>query len=245
MAKNDFVEEEIKGDKIEAFEEGERFTKNGEGRDDIRNGATYNTLAQFLKGIKEFGFSNGFVIKNRPGKKIDELRKLATGLINIKNMFEMFYQKVSTEGLNGITIGRQGDGKFRNTHLIQIDADHRTEIGDAEGITNGAIRMRVSRNGQDLEDRSGVYVIDRNLIRPGAEEEGTHIAMVAWGDASAQITYAATRESVRNSNGALSGGVRDIYVGPTGIFMYGLPTTNPAIAGALWNDSGTLKVSSG
>lgn len=29
------------------------------------------------------------------------------------------------------------------------------------------------------------------------------------------------------------------------VIMTGLPTTNPAVAGQLWNDAGTLKVSAG
>jgi len=31
----------------------------------------------------------------------------------------------------------------------------------------------------------------------------------------------------------------------TGVFMTDLPTTDPVMAGQLWNDSGTLKISAG
>ena len=36
-----------------------------------------------------------------------------------------------------------------------------------------------------------------------------------------------------------------ILMTPTGIFMSDLPTSNPGVAGQLWNDSKTLKISSG
>ncbi len=54
--------------------------------------------------------------------------------------------------------------------------------------------------------------------------------------------------SVSSGNGQdlmLGGASGGIYITPDGLIVVNLPTTNPAIAGALWNDAGIVKVSAG
>lgn len=49
-----------------------------------------------------------------------------------------------------------------------------------------------------------------------------------------------------STTGSSLGGSGDVSIVPTGnVLMGSLPTSDPVVAGALWNDSGTLKVSTG
>jgi len=205
-------------------------------RETRRRGSGFDPLAHVFRDVREFLFQNSFSIRNRPGKKIDPARKLITGLVNVKNAAEMFFRDASVDGINSITIGREGDGNSRNTHLIDLEADSRTEIGTKEGYVNGVIRMRVSRNGSDDENRSGVYVMDAATETDGGE--GTIFHAVAYGpEGEVRLSYMEDKDDdIRN------GTLFDIYISKSGISIYGLPTSAPAGSNHLYNSGGTLKI---
>lgn len=234
MAKNQFKNE------VEPFVEGERFyeTVTPEATRDVRrNGAGFDTLGNVLRGLKEFRFVNSFLSRNRPGRPVDDAEYLSTGLLPFQSMYEMFFQKrANAKNLNGITIGRQGDGKFRNTNLVQIEADHDTDIGDSRGYVNGVVRGRVSRDGADDLDRSGLYIFDRGT--ESSTREGTVNWLVAAGEGGqVRLSY------MPNKNGnPLSDATFDVYVSSDGITLFGLPTSDPGGSGRVWNSAGTLKI---
>jgi hypothetical protein len=202
-----------------------------------KQGGAYDTLASVLKGIKEIVFSTDFVMRNRSGIPVDLTKRLLTGLVNVKSSFEAHFQTPSDNGINAIYIGRKGDGNYRNTHFLDLSADHRTKIGTSEGYTNGVIRMRVSRDGVNDTDRSGVYVMDAGTETDGGE--GTIFHAVAYGDnGEIRLSYMTNKD-----DNIRSGTVRDIYISKSGIFMYGLPTSSSGLSsGAVWRDGTTLKI---
>ena len=69
----------------------------------------------------------------------------------------------------------------------------------------------------------------------------------------AQTTFSGPVVSQNGFQGAVAGAVAATTLNATGavtlsnasIKMTALPTSDPAVAGALWNDAGTLKVSAG
>lgn len=226
---------------IETFKEGERFYKETDiaaTRDDRRAGGGFDTLANILRGLKQLGFSNAFRMVNRPGRRVDEKKKLQTGLVNVKNAFEMFYADKSDDGLNTIVLGRQGDGKFRNTHLIDINATHNSTIGSKEGRNNGYIKLRVTRDEENpVSDRSGVNIYDPGTVND-VGLEGVVIQVVGQGtNGGVALSYISDKEDSPTS------GVPFILIDADGIQMFNLPTSDPGTAGAIWRSGGDLRIS--
>jgi hypothetical protein len=108
-------------------------------RDTRRRGGFFDPLARVLRGVQDIQFKNKLIMRNRPGKDLPPIPKQESGLVFFRNMFEVFFKELDepTEGLNGITIGREGDGKSRHTNLVQIEAKHNSTVGSAEGRNNG------------------------------------------------------------------------------------------------------------
>lgn len=220
-----------------------------------RKGSALEMLGHVYRDVREFLFQNDFIIRNRPGRAIDTtVSTTETGRVKTKSMLEMFFGEPSSQskGINAITIGRQGDGKFRNTNLIQLEANYDSEIGTTAGYQNGVIRARVSKDGSDERDRSGLYI-----MHAGTEVEGREGVI-------AQLVGAGPRGEVRltymeNLDEEIGGGRYSLYVSPSGIHLYrgfitmlriegdhvvmpNLPKVSPGGTGRLWNDNGTVKI---
>ena len=225
---------------VEQFTEGERFYKvvDPESTRDVRRkGAGFDTLGNFVRGLKELAFSNGFQMVNRPGRKINPTEKLATGLVNVKNAFELFYTKMSDDGIQSLIFGRQGDGKSRFTNLIDFAATHNTKIGSKEGRNNGYIKLRVTRDGENpVSDRSGVNIYDPGTVND-VGLEGTVVQIVSSGaNGGIAISHIAEKEDNPTS------GVPFILVDVDGIQMFNLPTSNPGGSGVIWKNGNVLNI---
>lgn len=209
----------------------------GGNADHRRMGAAFDILSKTLRKVVLIVFGNGFTIRNRPGLNIDRSQYLQTGLVDVKSMTEMYYEQESLNGINAIVVGRTGNGEKRNLHLFDIEADHRTEIGDGLGYVNGVIRMRVSRNGVNETIRDGLYVMDRGT--ESASREGSVNWLVAAGEGGqVRLSYMPNRDG-----NPLTDAVYDVYVTANGIFMFGLPTSSAGLsAGAIWNNAGVLTI---
>jgi hypothetical protein len=202
-----------------------------------RKGGAFHTLAHVMRDLRELVFTTGFIMRNRPGRPVSDDEYLQTGKLPFQSMVEMLFPNRANNGnLNGITIGRQGDGEFRNTNIVQIEADHDTGIGDSRGYVNGVIRGRVSRDGSDDMDRGGLYVMDRGT--ESASREGTVTWLVASGEGGqVRLSY------MPNKGGnPLNDAIFDIYISSAGITIFGLPTTNPGGSGRIWKNGTTLSI---
>jgi len=202
-----------------------------------RMGSAFDILAKTLRKISLIIFANGFNIRNRPGLNVDKSQYLATGLVDVKSMTEAYYDQASTDGINGLVIGRTGNGEKRNLHFMDMALDHRTEIGDSLGYTNGVYRVRVSRDGANEDLRDGLYVFDRGS--ESASREGTVNWLVAAGEGGqVRLSYMPDRDG-----NPLTDAIFDIYISSRGIFFFGLPTSASGLpSGAIYNSGGTLKI---
>lgn len=104
------------------------------------------------------------------------------------------------------------------------------EVTSVEGKANNSTRIEFSSNYSDY------YANTTNIMRVG----NGSLSVNPFGSASADfIVYADSGTSpILNIDVSANSG--------TGLISMGtLPTTDPAVAGALWNDAGVLKVSAG
>lgn len=207
-------------DDVEEFERGER-----------RYGSAFDTLLQVGRGTKELRFTNDFTIKNRP--------KLGDSPVRIKNMWEGYYNKPADDGINAIVLGRKGDGNFRNNHLIELAAKHSSPMSNDQGINNGAIKLRVTRDDEDPDfDNVGILVADTGTINKG--HDGVTIRLVPLGaNGGLLIGHTEDREVLPS----IASGIPIMIVDRDGIQYFNLPTSEPAFGDVMWNDDGILKLS--
>ncbi len=206
-----------------------------------RRGSAFSTLAHVFRDVRELVFTTGFLMRNRPG--LGKVGSAATGFIPVKNMFEAYYDESATGKVNGIIIGRMGDGEKRKTNLIELSANCDTTQKNLElGYNNGVVKLRVTRDGENPPvDRSGVTVYESQGLATGDQPEGVAVHVVGNGTNGGVIISHITDKSDNPNSGATGG--RRIAIYNDGIYFYGLPTASTGLStGAIWNDAGTLKI---
>ena len=90
-------------------------------------------------------------------------------------------------------------------------------------ITGSVLKSNLTRNGTDLAFETNLLYLDVTNSRVGIGTSEPSTALQVNG------TITATAMAVTGST----------------VMMTNLPTSDPANAGQLWNDSGTLKISAG
>lgn len=206
-----------------------------------RRGSVFNTLSHVMRDIRELVFTTGFIMRNRPG--LGEAGSSATGFVPVKNMFEAYYNEDGVEDkVNGIIIGRMGNGNKRNTNLVELTANCQPRNKNLElGYNNGAVKLRVTRDGENPPvDRTGVTVSDPQTIAPGDLEPGVTVHLVGQGYWGGVVISHVTNKDDSPTTGATGG--RYIMILDDGVYIKGLPTSTPGGTGRLWNDAGTLKI---
>lgn len=236
---------------VENFAENERYYEKVEletTRDTRRKGAGLDTLANIIRGIKQMFFSNGFVIVNRSRTPIDNRKKVETGIVYVKNLFEMYFKDPSDDGLQTITIGRNNGelDDIAHTNLVQLYANHNTTIDSAEGRLNGLVRMQVGRDGNVVaSNRSGVWVydagtLDSRFTAPATivttPIEGVVVHLVGQGaDGGVIISHI-------DNLGDEASSAPCIVIDKDGVKMRNLPTVNPGISGTIWRNGSVLNI---
>lgn len=151
------------------------------------------------------------------------------------NVLELFSPD-NAPNTNYVFIGRMGTGQERNISDIEIDYDHRTDVGDSKGYVNGIFRVRGSRNGADNNNRDGLYVFDRGT--ESSSRDGSVEWLVAAGEGGqVRLSYMPNRDG-----NPLTDSIFDIFISATGISFFGLPTSTPGGSGRLWNNGGVLNI---
>lgn len=206
-----------------------------------RRGGAFDMLARVLRGVQDIQFKNKLIMRNRPGRKLNPNDpKRETGLVYFRNMFEVFFQETSEpeEGLNGVTIGREGDGGQRQTNLIQLNAKYNSTIGSAEGDNNGWVKIRATRDSENpASDRTGISVFDI----------GSRI--VEWNGVTVWIAGDGENGGVvighlgDKSDSPATSGNPYILIDKDGIQLNNLPTSDVGLfAGTVYRDGTTLRV---
>jgi hypothetical protein len=102
------------------------------------------------------------------------------------------------------------------------------------GQASGGFQFNIGSTNESItfsEGNNAVEITGRHSVSGGVE--GLRINGIGGGTAANQTVFIATNGTDR------------MEIRGTNIIMPTLPTSDPLIAGALWNDSGTLKVSAG
>lgn len=205
-----------------------------------RRGSVFNTLAHVMRDVRELIFTTGFIMRNRPG--LNKVGSASTGFVPVNNMFEAYYDKESADKVNGIIIGRMGDGDKRNTNLVELCATSQPGSKNLElGYNNGAVKLRVTRAGENPPvDRTGVTVSDPNTLGPD-QPAGVTVHIVGQGSYGGVVLSHVADKSDSPTTGA-SGG-RRIMILDDGIYIRNLPTSSAGLlTGALWSNGGVLTV---
>lgn len=224
---SDSVEAEL--EEVEGVEDYERGSR--------RRGGAFDTLARILRGITEMRFVNDFIIKNRP--------RLGGSAVKIKNMFEAYYQRPSDDGINAIIIGRKGDGRFRNNHLIELAAKHSTPMSNDQGFNNGIIKLRITRDDEDPDtDNVGLTVADAGTL--SKDVDGVAVRSVGTGEfGGVLLSWIENRGDNPNPASTQPGpkAPRAIIIQDDCIRIVGLPTSSSGLpSGALYRDGTTLRI---
>lgn len=122
-----------------------------------------------------------------------------------------------------------------------------TDLTDCPAtITAGALLVG-NAAGDGVVQAPGFVVIDDGV--PAAGKQLTAICQQVDGRQTVatiglEAGYAQLDLYAQNATGDVYGELT-IQATPTGVLVTGLPTSDPAVANALWNDAGTLKISAG
>jgi hypothetical protein len=196
---------------------------------------TYARNGQLVGDTSRMIFTHG---SGARGEKVTSgfiLQKRALTTNSYDNVLELFSPDNSPNS-NYVFLGRTGLGTERNIRDIEIAPNHRTDIGDADGYTNGIFRVRVSRDSIDADYRDGLYIMDRGT--ESSSREGTVNWLVAAGEGGqVRLSYMPNRD-----DNPLTDAIFDLFVSADGFTFFGLPTSNPGGSGRLWSDGGTLKI---
>jgi len=104
---------------------------------------------------------------------------------------------------------------------------------------NGTVGYIPAEGVESINGETGVVVL--NLVTIGGGEIGNTGITVGWSDISPAFGLSLIDTATETQ--AVFGPLDTIMPGT--VSMTGLPTSDPAVAGRIWNDGGTLKISAG
>jgi len=197
---------------------------------------TYSQNGKIVGDASRIVFTHGSGSKKNTINSGFILQKRALTGDTYSNVLELFSPN-NNPNSNYIFIGRRGTGDQRNIRSIDFNVNHRTDIGTADGFTNGVFRVRVSRDGADEDLRDGLYVIDRASVNDTGNDGS--ICWLVGGGPNGQVRLSYTPTRATNPSDATI----EIQVGSAGIRMFGLPTSSAGLpSNTLWKDGGTVKI---
>jgi len=182
----------------------------------------------------EVTLKKNFVIKNRKGKIPGRSGKIED------NTVLMYFNERRTGDLNSIIFGSASAGGFNNNSLLSFEAMQKDDVDLS--ANNGKIQMFLTRGDEKTTDvvthlaigdvRGQNTTSNPNLI---PDEDGVFAQLVGTDDGTATIAH------YNYSTG------KETYIKATkdGIEIPDIPTSDPAVEGIIYSDSGTLKISSG
>lgn len=197
-----------------------------------KQGGAFDTLAKIFKGVKKMVFSTGTIMEDRPGVLTPREVYGNGNYVKSKSVFELYKKnRAETNEHNLMFFGRKGTGTDRNTNYIEITADAKSTINSA---ANGKILLQLSRDGVQ-RTYGQISIVDTFSDNPGVVGvDGVAAIINGQGDGGISIGH------FSNDGTPLYG----IFIDNNGIQMVGLPTSNPGVGGKIWNNGGTLKITS-
>ena len=190
----------------------------------------------------EVTLKKNFVIKNRKGD--------VSGGQNSGNTSTMSFNERTKGTFNHIFIGNEGSRGSNRTNTIGLYAIKQDDLPNI--MRNGTIQLMVCYT-DDLDSKGVVskgfvnlfivdiksyygQLVEDGLISSAPDDEG--IAAQLNGRGKDGFAALAHYEDTGVLNTAISAYKDNIVI-------QGIPTSDPSVAGAIYNDAGTLKISSG
>jgi len=153
--------------------------------------------------------------------------------------------------VDGIVVGDAGAPNYVNSNFPGITIYGNTGASVNFLNSSGTLQGRVFSNQNNIQVRPGsgnkIFLEDTNgqdvLTTDGATGKVTFGAASPYTFPAARGT--ADQVLTTDGSGTVTWETPAAYISGGNILMPNLPTSDPAVANALWNDSGTLKVSAG
>ena len=132
-------------------------------------------------------------------------------------------------------------------YMARLNIDTGTEGNPATGDTIRTAMTKINTNFEEVYQIVGDP--DTGLITTSITNGDVKIQPNGTGNVEVDaVQFSDTTISTLTTNSDLTlsaNGTGAVAITPTKIMMANLPTSDPSVAGQLWNDSGTLKVSAG
>lgn len=201
-----------------------------------RKGGAFDTLSRVLRSIGEVLFRSGVVMRNRG----EASAGTSTDFSPAESVFEVYNQKKASDGkFNLMFYGRNGKRKDYNTNYIELTSD--IKGSDTPDPANGQVRLNLSRDGVATD---GVIALlnSRLVVEPntGVLSVVDGIRAFIHGSGNGTDDLGGVQLVYFNESGSP---IHYLILDRDGVQLHGLPTSDPSISGALWNDSGTVKIS--
>ena len=185
-----------------------------------RRGFAYMPHGQKMNMSQEIRLKKHLVLRNRSGI-----------VAASDNVYEtLFDQKASQfEKHNYVFFGRGGTGDYVNANYMEFTATVDNEKPPSS--QNGQATMTVVQDGEIGSEVPSVGVYDARKLG-GAEGDTAVILLGNGSDGAVYLCRVAGNQAIPM-----------ITISNDGNLYMSLPTSDPGVSGAAWNDSGTVKIS--
>jgi hypothetical protein len=178
----------------------------------------------------EFGDPAGNTPYVAPGDQLEQSTE-ATGDTDADG--SVYVESEDGFAMASTTAVATGDGTAIVDHQASAEG-----AGNAQAIINAGATVGEATTGMQATSEAQATT---NIGAQATEDDGTALT-----DIRSQTTDGTCILNLMAKEGATEAQIRlAIIAGATQFLTKGLPTSNPGVAGALWNDTGTLKVSAG
>ena len=202
-----------------------------------RMGGAFDMLARILRGVKKIRFSTGTTMEDRVGKK----EMTAAGVnrhSESDSVLEIYQKRAESNRYNFISLGAKASNEEFNTNTIKINVDTKEDENDS---ANGLFSLSITKNGVDKYGMpgldAGINLIQSsntyNLETGEYAKNGATVLITASENGQVQLTHT-------KGNGYTSA----FIISEDGVEIIGLPTSQPSLPNIIWNDGGTLKITS-
>ena len=207
-----------------------------------RKGGAFDMLARVLRNIKKISFGTGTIMEDRKGVDRPSDVVNTAGFTDARSVFEIYQDKDVLNKKNLMYFGLKGTGANRLTNQIEFGVNAKS--GEDSTVGNGVFVIGVSRDGvkYPLSQISLFDSISRtpsnSTEKTAFEQKSTNATMAVEGEYG---ELALAHAEIVNGSPVIN---TAILLTKDSIQIIGLPTTNPGIGGKIWNDGGTLKITS-
>lgn len=216
---------------VKRVEELEKQIKERPNKDDVMRDLRKDLLNydDKIRSQGDITLKRNFIIRNRKGMVPGQEHPMDNSVV-------MYFNEELPARFNHIFLGDNSvKGDFRNNCLASRVV---YKEGAPDVFNNGAVQFMLIRK-EDLKP-------DGTIKNEGIPQITIHpIEAYGLGLKDGEVvSLLGTGENGVAQIGYVDSTAKYMQFSKSGIFFIGLPTSDPGVAGAVWNDTGTLKISS-